>query len=161
MNTATSRSASFPPAAGEAPVSDRGREREAAILDVATSHFLEFGYGATTLDAVARLAGGSKSTLYRFFPSKRDLFQAVVASVVSDAEGVSLDPDAPIESALFDFAFERLSVVFAPKHWSLLRLIMAERDRFPRVASAYLEIGPQHSRQHLAAAVRHFSDISQ
>ena len=45
-------------------------------------------------------------------------------------------------------------MVFARKHWSLLRLIMAERDRFPKIASAYLEIGPQRSRQHLAAYLR-------
>ena len=137
--------------AGKPPASDRGRSREAAIVEAATRHFLDFGYGATTLDAIAKQAGGSKSSLYRFFPTKGDLFQAVVASVVADTGGVRLDPDAEVYGSLFDFAFERLCVVFAPQHWSLLRLIMAERDRFPRIANAYVQIGPRRSRERLAA----------
>lgn len=142
------------PLSGTPPMSERGREREAAILEVATRHFLEFGYGATTLDAIANRAGGSKSTLYRYFPSKSDLFLAVVASVVADAARVRLDTDMNVYDALSGFAFKRLSVVFAPRHWSLLRLIMAERDRFPRIATTYLQIGPERSRERLAAYFR-------
>lgn len=150
----TARTTSLLPLAGAPPISERGREREAAILEVAAEYFFEFGYGATSLDAIARRAGGSKSTLYRYFPSKRDLFHAVVTSVVADVARVRLDPDADVYDSLYHFAYERLSVVFAPRHWSLLRLIMAERDRFPRIADAYLQIGPKRGRERLAAYFR-------
>lgn len=131
---------------GETPASVRGREREAAILEAAEQEFLEHGYGGTTVDAVARRAGGSKSTLYRFFPNKAALFHAVVASVVADRRKVALNPDADIHDSLVDYGFQRLRVVFRERHWSLLRLILAERDRFPKIASTYYELGPEHGR---------------
>ena len=129
---------------GKTPASSRGREREAAIIEAAEQEFLEHGYGGTTVDAIARRAGGSKSTLYRFFPNKAALFHAVVASVVADRRKVKLDPDADIYESLIEYAFQRLRVVFRRRHWSLLRLIMAERDRFPAIARDYYELGPKH-----------------
>ena len=143
---------------GKLPASERGREREAAILRVATSHFLKHGYGDTKLDAIAREAGGSKSTLYRFFPSKTDLFYTVVATVVADQRRIELDPDQDIYGSLVDFSFERLCVVFTKRHWSLLRLIMAERDRFPRIARAYYDIGPGSSHELLT---NYFSSLAE
>lgn len=133
------------PSSGKLPRTERGRERETAILRVATRHFLKQGFGDTKLDAIAKEAGGSKSTLYRFFPSKTDLFYAVVATVVADQRRATLDPDLDIYDSLVNFAFDRLSVVFTKQHWSLLRLIMAERDQFPRIARAYYDIGPSSS----------------
>jgi AcrR family transcriptional regulator len=144
--------------AGETPASDRGREREAAILEAAEQEFLEHGYGATTIDAIAKRAGGSKSTLYRFFPNKAALFHAVVASVVADRRKVDLDPKAEIYDSLYEYCIRRLRVVFRRRHWSLLRLIMAERDRFPAIAQAYYELGPQHGLEVLS---EYFSTLSQ
>lgn len=135
------------PQAGKLPVSDRGREREAAILRVATKHFLERGYADTALDAVAKEAGGSKSTLYRFFPSKTELFHAVVASLVDDQHRQTLDPDIDLYDCLVAYAFDRLSVVFTKRHWSLLRLVASERDRFPRIAQTYYDVGPRRSKE--------------
>lgn len=144
--------------AGATPASERGREREAAILEAAEREFLEHGYGATTIDAIARRAGGSKSTLYRFFPNKAALFHAVVAQVVADRRKVELDPDADIYESLYEYCFERLRVVFRKRHWSLLRLIMAERDRFPAIAQAYYELGPRHGREVLTEYFTTLSD---
>jgi TetR/AcrR family transcriptional repressor of mexJK operon len=144
--------------AGETPASERGREREAAILEAAEQEFLEHGYGATTIDAIAKRAGGSKSTLYRFFPNKAALFHAVVASVVADRRKVVLDPDADIYDSLYEFCFQRLRVVFRKRHWSMLRLIMAERDRFPAIAQAYYELGPRHGREVLMEYFRTLSE---
>ncbi len=44
------------PSSGKLPRSERGRERETAILRVATRHFLKQGYGDTKLDAIAKEA---------------------------------------------------------------------------------------------------------
>lgn len=135
---------------GAPPTSPRGKKREAQIIKVATSEFLKYGYSAASLDRICKIAGGSKSTLYRFFPSKADLFQAVVMAIVANHQGVSLDPDQNIGETLFKFCRSRLKVVFAKQHWSLLTLIQAERDRFPRIAEAYYKIGPLYSREMLS-----------
>ena len=134
---------------GQAPASDRGREREAEIIKVATDQFLENGYGGTKLYEIAKVAGGPN-----FFPTKADLFRAAVTSVVADRHPMTLDPEKDVYKTLFEYSCERLSVVFAKRHWSLLRLVQAERDRFPEIAKAYYYTGPQNSAGLLAKYFR-------
>src|SRR5689334_14892005 len=54
----------------------------ARILDVATALFLGHGFGATSIEAVARRAGISKRTFYHRFRSKEVLFEAVVRRLI-------------------------------------------------------------------------------
>src|SRR6185312_14690775 len=56
------------------------RRKVVLILEAARALFLEVGYGATSVDAIARAAGVSKATLYGHFPSKEALFEAVVVA---------------------------------------------------------------------------------
>src|SRR5579859_8268673 len=51
------------------------------ILGAARELFLDAGYGNTSMDAVAKHAGVSKSTLYAHFQNKEQLFGAVVGTV--------------------------------------------------------------------------------
>lgn len=53
-------------------------ERRGQILRSARSVFIEKGYLAARVDDVARRAGLSKGAVYFYFPSKRDLFLALV-----------------------------------------------------------------------------------
>jgi AcrR family transcriptional regulator len=52
--------------------------RPAELLSAALDLFVERGYAATRLDDVAKRAGVSKGTVYLYFPSKEELFKAVV-----------------------------------------------------------------------------------
>ncbi len=47
------------------------------ILEASTKQFLEFGYKKVTMDEIAELLGMSKKTLYQFFSSKYELFNAI------------------------------------------------------------------------------------
>src|ERR671927_705925 len=64
------------------PSSARWRRRKDArpgeILAAALSCFAERGFAATRLDEVAARAGVTKGTVYLYFPSKEELFKAVV-----------------------------------------------------------------------------------
>src|SRR5579863_2588630 len=62
--------------AGPAPAAE-SRKRE-QVMDAATELFLAQGYGAVSMDAVARAAGVSKATLYAYFASKSALFARIV-----------------------------------------------------------------------------------
>ena len=56
------------------------------MLSAATELFLRDGYDQTSIDAILVRSGGSKATLYAYFPTKEDLFRAVIDSVlVTDA----------------------------------------------------------------------------
>ncbi|MBS0508366.1 MAG: helix-turn-helix transcriptional regulator, partial [Proteobacteria bacterium] len=59
----------------------RGRRKDARpreLLDAALDLFVDKGYAATRVEEVAARAGVSKGTLFLYFPSKQELFKAVV-----------------------------------------------------------------------------------
>ena len=67
-------------AIGRAAARQRVAKRQ-AVLDAATALFMAQGYGAVSMDAIARAAGVSKATLYAYFSSKDQFF----ATIISDA----------------------------------------------------------------------------
>lgn len=52
------------------------------ILQIAQEIFSKYGYKKTTLDDIANAVRKGKSSLYYYFNSKEDLFQAVIAKEV-------------------------------------------------------------------------------
>ena len=68
-----------PPPLTTHPRHERRKEaRPGELLDAALDLFVERGYAATHVEAVAARAGVSKGTLFLYFPSKQELFKAVV-----------------------------------------------------------------------------------
>jgi AcrR family transcriptional regulator len=55
----------------------RTEARREAILEVASQVFLEFGFERTSMSEIVKRIGGSKSTIYGYYPSKEALFVAV------------------------------------------------------------------------------------
>ncbi len=126
-------------------LSSRGEQRKAKILSAATKLFLSDGYGETSIDAIVEKSGGSKATLYSYYPTKADLFRAVVDSIVTTQEGPELRSLDNVRDTLVTFAEHRLAIVLSRNHRALMRLIISERDRFPDIARMYYEQGPLHS----------------
>jgi len=126
-------------------LSSRGEQRKAKILSAATKLFLSDGYGETSIDAIVEKSGGSKATLYSYYPTKADLFRAVVVSIVTTQEGPVLGSLENVRETLVTFSEHRLRIVFSSNHRALMRLIISERDRFPDIARMYYEQGPLHS----------------
>ncbi len=62
------------------PKTQGDSQRREAIIDTARNTFIELGYQGTTTDIVAQRCQISKQTLYRLFPSKAELFVAIVAN---------------------------------------------------------------------------------
>ena len=77
--------------------------KAAIVLRAARRAFLAGGFGAVSMDAIAREAGVSKATVYAHFGSKEELFGAVVADVAEQRFGTfsafELDP-RDIEASL-------------------------------------------------------------
>ena len=61
----------------------RKEARPGELLDAALDLFVEKGYAATRAEEVAARAGVSKGTLFLYFPSKEELFKAVVRENLS------------------------------------------------------------------------------
>src|SRR5574343_1390433 len=68
------------------PPHKRERRKEARpgeLLDAALDLFVEKGFAATRSEEVAAGAGVSKGTLFLYFPSKEELFKAVVRETIA------------------------------------------------------------------------------
>ena len=56
--------------------------REEEILEAATKFFAECGYSEADTQTLADRLGVGKGTIYRYFPSKRELFLAAVDRLI-------------------------------------------------------------------------------
>ena len=114
------------------------------ILDAATALFFTAGYGATTIEAVAKRARISKRTFYHRFDDKSALFSAVVHRTIDrlrPAPDVPLLDGAGLPEILHRLAGLILSAALSPPAIALHRLIVAESARFPKLAAVVTEQG--------------------
>src|SRR5579875_3390969 len=65
-------------ARGAAPKRRRGHDRVAAILAASTALFLDKGYEAVTMTEIAAASHTAVGSLYRFFPSKDAVADALL-----------------------------------------------------------------------------------
>jgi TetR/AcrR family transcriptional regulator, mexJK operon transcriptional repressor len=132
------------PAATLAPVAATG-DRRRRILEAAARLFMAEGYGATSMDRVARAAGVSKATLYAHFRAKEQLFTTIVAEECARhgaAEAAVLAP-AGLAQALRAMGQAYLTLLFSDNAIALYRVVMAEAHRFPELGHAFFEAGPR------------------
>jgi TetR/AcrR family transcriptional repressor of mexJK operon len=153
---------------GSAPALKAGRPRSdakrRAILEGATAAFMEHGFGGTSMDIVAALAGVSKMTVYRYFKSKEALFSGVIIDTcdrIVDDDLAALMVNRPVAEALSAFGRRMLTIIFSPEAIALHRIVIAECRRFPQLGTLFYESGPQGSIAVLADYLsRHADDPS-
>jgi TetR/AcrR family transcriptional repressor of mexJK operon len=114
------------------------------ILDVATALFLGDGFGATSIEAVAKRAGISKRTFYHRFRGKEVLFEAVVRRLIArwmpPFDAALLEAPSLAET-LRRSAEYMLDVALTPEALALHRIVIAEATRFPGLARILHELG--------------------
>jgi TetR/AcrR family transcriptional repressor of mexJK operon len=117
------------------------------VVEAAARLFMAQGYGATSMDAIAREAGVSKATLYAYFPGKDALFAAIVGEACArEAEGRPCCPgadEADLAGTLVSLGEGYLSFLFREEVLAIQRVVMAEGPRFPELGRAFFESGPR------------------
>lgn len=118
-----------------------GHKRE-EILASAKALFLRQGYGDAGMEVVARTATVSTATLYAYFPSKADLFKAIVMETLSGMaapvrEAARLKGDARTRLTALATAYANLQA--RPETRAMFRMVNAERRRFEDVAEYVLQ----------------------
>ncbi|MEZ4266519.1 MAG: TetR/AcrR family transcriptional regulator [Myxococcota bacterium] len=119
--------------------------RRQRYLQAALELFAAHGFVGTTTDMIVAQVGGSKATLYKYFPSKDDLIAGLMDRVVetmanrSAPEGLD---EAPLADALTTLGTSLLRAVVSPGAVTLLRLCLGEFGRFPQLAQIVWEHGP-------------------
>src|SRR5438105_234712 len=114
--------------------------RREAILAAALDEFSARGFAAARLDDVARRAGVAKGTIYLYFRDKEALFQELVRSVISPLIArfeASAEIDLPARVVAERIVDMFVREVYGTRRKDVIRLIIAEGPRFPKLAEFY------------------------
>jgi TetR/AcrR family transcriptional repressor of mexJK operon len=135
---------------GGRPTREEAEARDARLLDVATSLFMERGFDGTSIDAVAEAAGVSKPTVYARYRDKRDLFVAVLRgrirkwlapiSAAAEAQAIETNPKS-IKTTLHELSRHMVAYTLAPEAGALQRILSAQAVQFPELAKLANEEG--------------------
>ncbi|MEY4426251.1 MAG: hypothetical protein RL535_549 [Pseudomonadota bacterium] len=136
----------------------RKKARPGELLEAALDLFVAKGFAATRVEEVAAKAGVSKGTLFLYFKSKEELFEAVVRENISNqiSQGmVELENfDGPTTDMLKFAMFAWWERVGNTKASGISKLVMSEASNFPTLANFYHENVVRPGRQLIQAILQ-------
>lgn len=106
--------------------------RREALLAAAVQEFSERGYEGASMSAIVARAGGSKQTLYSYFPSKEELFIEAMEQTIGlriETAYAELVGEGNIVASLRAFGDRYLTVRLSPECISLFRLAYGYAER--------------------------------
>src|SRR5271154_192970 len=109
------------------------------ILDGARRVFLADGFDGASMNDIARVAGVSKGTLYVYFDSKEQLFEALIREErKSQAERlVFACHTGDARELLREFGVRLIGMMTRPELIAHLRVVIAATAKFPRLGQAF------------------------
>ncbi|ETI68239.1 TetR/AcrR family transcriptional regulator [Neobacillus vireti] len=115
-------------------------DRRKMIVAAATKSFSLFGYKATTMDQVAKLANVGKGTIYTFFKNKEELFEEIISSLVREmiveADSV-IQPKLPFTENVHRALYRLLE--FRSQHQLMIKLVQEEAEMGTLAVSEMLQ----------------------
>ncbi|SDY29588.1 DNA-binding transcriptional regulator, AcrR family [Evansella caseinilytica] len=105
------------------------KDRRQMIIQAATKSFSLFGYKATTMDQVAKLANVGKGTIYTFFKNKEELFNEIVTELIKEMKATaeaSFDENLSFYENANRALFQILA--FRKEHQLTIKLFQEERE---------------------------------
>jgi TetR/AcrR family transcriptional regulator, mexJK operon transcriptional repressor len=128
-----------------------------SILAAAKRTFLASGFGAVSMDTIAREAGVSKATVYAHFAGKEELFGAVIGRecglYFARFSAGELDP-VNVRASLTVLGRRYLELVLSPDAIALHRIILGEVTRFPGLGEVFWRAGPERQRVQIEAFLK-------
>ena len=120
-------------------LTDRKRE---AIVQAAIAEFREHGFAGTSMDRVAAAADVSKRTVYNHFPSKDELFEAILAQMWEHSHAqaeIRYDAGRPLRAQLLAVLEQKMQMLDDASFIDLSRVAMAELMHTPERARALVD----------------------
>ena len=112
-------------------------ERILHVLKIAKGLFLCHGYSGTTTAQIARESGIAEITLFRYFSTKRELFEAVIKPLVN-FEGMArtcLNNEPFTKQDILNLIHKKIR--FAKQERELVRLVIIESQHQPDLAGEF------------------------
>jgi len=136
----------------------RKDERPAEIVAAALESFAERGFAATRLDDIAARAGVTRGTLYLYFPSKEELFKAVVRQsivpILARGEAMVAQSREPAAELLSKLVLMIPAAVAGKPVSAIPKLVISEARNFPDLAEFYLEEVVRRGRRLLKSIIQ-------
>ena len=132
---------------GGRPTRAAAAERDERLLEIATRMFLEHGFEATSIDALAEAASIGKATLYARYADKGALFADVLRRRILEvygsleAEFATATATNDIEATLRKVADRFIAQTLAEGSVTLGRILSAQGPRFPDLAKLAMTEG--------------------
>lgn len=117
------------------------QEKRSVILEAATALFLQLGYDRTSLARIAEHSGVSRATLFKQFPSKAALFDAMITESWSIDDEETALPAGDVAHGLSVLGHRYAALLCRPRMTDLFRIVIAELPRFPELADAQFARG--------------------
>ena len=133
-----------------APEADSAKRRQ--VLDGARRVFLADGFDGASMNDIARVAGVSKGTLYVYFNSKEELFEALIREDrKQQAERIVFPADdGDPRLALASFGRQLIALMTQPELIAQVRIVIAATAKFPSLGRVFYESGPRYGEIKLA-----------
>jgi AcrR family transcriptional regulator len=136
--------------------SERREQRRRLFVEVAERLFLERGFAGTSVNEVVRRAGGSLSTLYEEFPTKGDLFEAVVtrrATTMFDERTPAPAAGRSAREQVTELAARIQETALSADGLALFRLAVSEGPHFESLRRVMLDVSMERYLSRLAARI--------
>lgn len=131
------------------------------IMEGARTVFLASGFDGASMNDVARVSGVSKGTLYVYFESKEQLFEALIrderrqqAERLTELSLESRD----VRGVLFNFGCRLIEMMSRPDTLAHVRTVIAASAKFPQLGRAFYEAGPCFGASRLSAYMRRMNE---
>jgi TetR/AcrR family transcriptional regulator of autoinduction and epiphytic fitness len=121
------------------PISRLTDRKRDAILQAAIAEFRTGGFEATSMDKIAASAEVSKRTVYNHFPSKDDLFAAILLQLWENSApecDLTYQPSQPLRAQLLQLMQQKMQMLNDPNFIDLARVAIAATIHSPDRAQA-------------------------
>ena len=128
------------PAAGQDPA------KRQQIIEGARRVFIEMGFDAASMNDITREAGVSKGTIYVYFASKEELFEALIeeerSAIFSDLYQ-ALERAGDVRDTLIRFGVALATKITSDKVTRAQRTVIGICERIPELGARFYERGPE------------------
>jgi AcrR family transcriptional regulator len=140
-------------------------ERREAIVEIAKRAFIEFGYAGTSMSCIAARVGGSKATLYNYFKSKEELFDAVVGRKCEQISemlcAAAMESHGDLRAALTHFGEHYLELLLSDESIGFYRVVIGECARVPEIGQTIYNAGVRQSHSRIAEFLARVKETGQ
>lgn len=136
----------------------KSESRRQEIIDVAGEMFLRHGFSPVSISGIASETGITRVTLYNYFSTKEELFEAFVIEAgkhqvsafyqSGEFEGGDIGDRLKVLGTCY------LELILDPGIIAIQRLIIGEAKRFPEMAKIFYERGPRNILLHMAKVLK-------